>query len=384
MTPDEIDSCCETVILSPEEEKGDQQRRTIFDACREPFRAPWFITIMGTGMASTMLLNFAYPSHWLKICGHVMFGFCSLCLLMTMLHFINTLIRYPDMRSEFTFHPSNAPFMGCLAMGFSSWVIALHSICDGRAPIFFYVLWWISNIASLYTAWVIPFFFMQRSTVKISELSVTLLLPLVSLTVTASCGGNIVPSLPESLKLSTTILCFLLWANAMTVSFIFLTIYTYRLLFYRFPAKGAIFTSFIPIGFLGQGAFAVQLCGVNFYNYTLETQVDDAQVAQLLHWVCVLAALFLESAGFFLTFFAFASVLSYGKHKFHYGFWAMTFPLGTMHHATRVTGELTGWTTFSVIASIYGAMSVLWTILCLCGSTYDVYTWFFPPNSERN
>lgn len=342
------------------------------------FKAPWFITIMGTGMSSTILQGFPYPTHWLRVCGYIMFGVCSCCLAWTVTHFVYTMVQFPKERRKYLFDISCAPFLGCLAMGYTSWLIGLTDILDGRGAILLYVLWWISNVISLITAWVIPFFFLKGSEIRTSQFTMVLLLPLVSLTVTASAGGVIGKILPENLQLSTIVLSLLFAANAIIASFMVLTIYSYRLLIYHFPPKLVIFTSFIPMGFLGQGAFAIQLCGQNFYKYmsTGGAITERSNIEGLIiQWVLVLTALFLESLGFFITFFAFASVLSHGKHDFHFGWWAMTFPLGTMSHATALTYELTGWGAFHVLSAIYGVGSVCWTLICMCGTLYECFKW---------
>jgi tellurite resistance protein TehA-like permease len=160
------------------------------------------------------------------------------------------------------------------------------------------------------------------------------------------------------------------------VSFMFLTLYLSRLLFYKFPPRESIFTSFIPIGFLGQGSFAILLCGHNFQSYFLRTASDESTVeAIVVFWICLLSALFLQSMGIVITSLAIASVLSYGTHKFHYGWWAMTFPLGTMSHAMTRTGVLTDWYTFKVVGAMYGTASIFMTLICICGSSYQVYQW---------
>lgn len=334
------------------------------------FKTQWFITIMGTGMCSNILLNFAYPAFWLRVCGHVMFGACSVCLLLSLLSFLGTFIRSPDRRYAYFHKAESTPYLACLVMGFTSWVADLSLVIGDRSPILLYVLWWIVNILSLASAWVIPFCFMGNGSVKLKDLSATFLLPLVTLTVASSCGAAIAPVLPEKLQLSTTIICFLLWANAVTLSFIFVTIYVHRLMFHHFPPKTSIFTSFIPIGFLGQGAFAILLCGRSFKDMW-NGEVEGV----IISWICLLSALFLLSMGIFATLFALASVLSYGRQKFHYGWWAMTFPLGTMSQGMRQAGLMTRWQTLTVVGAIYGTLSVCITILCLGGSAYQVFRW---------
>lgn len=330
------------------------------------FEPVWFISVMGTGISTAILYNFPYEGQWLKILSIIMYAICSFCLGASTILFILKLL-FDEKRKHILINPQFNVFLGCYAMGFTSWVTGLHYLTDQRFPIAIYCLWWVGIFMALFTGWFIFFNLIKSSKLIIEEMNSTVLLPIVALTVISSQGQIIFNSLPENLKLSTIVISYLLWSNAMVVAFIITTIYFYRLLFFKLPPKGMIFTSFIPIGFLGQGSFGIQLFGSNLYDYLIEENEIQAEIFKA---VSLLSGLFLQSVGFFFTFFAISSIIAHKFQKFNYSFWAITFPLGTMSLAANETYKLTQWTTFRVLASIFGVILLLITTSCIIGSLY--------------
>ncbi|CCH40706.1 Malic acid transport protein [Wickerhamomyces ciferrii] len=121
----------------------------------------------------------------------------------------------------------------------------------------------------------------------------------------------------------------------------------------------------------GQGAYAIQLFGKNFHDsYGFpETSTESIMIGITIKYTCIFVAIFLETFGFFMTFIAIVSVITRSKGlHFHKGWWAMTFPLGTMSISTNLTGKLMNYETFKIISCIYGVCLILITIGCLIGS----------------
>ncbi|CCH40707.1 putative membrane protein [Wickerhamomyces ciferrii] len=209
------------------------------------------------------------------------------------------------------------------------------------------------------------------NSIKSIEISTEFLLPVVPLTVVASSGGIIWSHLPDFLQSSTLVLTFILWANAIMISLMITTVYMWKLFIYKIPHIGIVFSSFIPIGFSGQGAYAIQLFGTNYYQY--QTKISQSQesfiAAVAIKHITIFIGLMLQTLGYFLTFLAIVSVLSYLPNiRFNKNWWAMTFPMGTMSLASTETFKMTGWYTFKVLGAIYGVFLIVITIVCLIGS----------------
>lgn len=377
------------------------------------FLPAYFVNVMATGICLAILYNFPYPSEWLKRCLYAMYSVCVLFFFFGVICFIASCFRGNLMK--FHTDPATAPFMGCIAMGYNLMVNMIYFMTKDSWIIGIYVLWWILVVFCIYTAFFIFYFTFlaktkQKQYTDPLTFHATLLLPIVALTVTSSAGQLFVLDLPRFLQPLVIFVSYILWANAMAMSFIILTLVFYKYMTHKIPATNLVFTTFIPIGFLGQGAFSILLCGDNLYeiilanrqavmswpflNMSSEHTVES--LANVCFMLCTLTGLFLISFGYFNTFIAVTSVLtkvitsnpnpvhvcneSYGWRrwfngciKFHKGYWAITFPLGTMAIGNAELGKLLNLEAFKVIGAIYGVSAILVTVLCCLGFIYHVF-----------
>lgn len=319
--------------------------------------------------------------------------------------------------------------MGCFVMGYITLVNMLHALTEKSWIYAVWVLWWVSVFASVYTSFLTFFFSVvgkhrkSENSMNTANISLAFLLPVVTLTVAASSGGVICPDLPHlNLKIITLVVSFIMWAIAVTLAFIVVTINFWRMFVHKIPPSGQVFTMFLPIGFLGQGGYAILLFGRNCVELILE---NSSNVAHLLYTsflheaansnnqnlsnlpVILATALLatstmfaacLMSFGYFFTFLAFASVLSKmhpfakkpnaqhiyngaqgnfiqrgfsGFLRFNRGFWSMTFPLGTMSLCnSEVYNMYHGLAAFRYISAIYACILICITLGCFCGVIY--------------
>lgn len=376
------------------------------------FSPAWYASVMATGISSAILHNFPFPSHWLMICSYIIWSVGIFFFITITSSMIILCYRYPTKIRDLHMNPTVAPFMGCLSMGYNSLVNELYFITGTDFIIGIFVLWWILVFFCLYTSFIVFYFtFMVRSNYsKKREYRVentftpVMLLPIVALTVTSLSGQLFATELPgANLQVLTVIISYVLWAVAMAMSFISLTLIFHKYLIHKAPLTPAVFTSFIPIGFLGQGAFSILLCGENLHkivlayaeavdNYAISGATTNSSIlASCLLIGCAFAGLFLISFGYFNTLIAVTSVLlkvftknpnvahtkpvasGFSLIKYHPGFWAMTFPLGTMALGNSLFGELFGLLTFKVIGAIYGVVTVVVTTGCCFGCLIHVY-----------
>lgn len=392
------------------------------------FHPAYFVTVMGTGISSAILYNFPYPAHWLRICSYIMWATAIFFFLSTTIFCIIAMIKHPKKLVTFNTDPAVAPFMGAYSMGFTTLVNFLYFVTGKSWIIGIYCLWWIAVILSLYTACVIFYFALVAKNksfpqIPTQNLHATLLLPIVTLTVVASSGGIFTPELPtNNLKMSTMVICYILWSNAIALAFIIITIYFWKLFVHKIPNTAMVFTSFLPVGVLGQGAYGIQLLGVNMHKFIQDNYADislaqlsymgsesmiDAHqqdlamiIGNIILYMCTMISLFLTSFGYFCTFIAVISCLSkispfckcpnknicyaretshiikdrfIGLVRFNKTFWALTFPLGTMalsnNELHKVFNNLKA---FRVIGTMYSVSLVLITLGCLIGCFYTV------------
>lgn len=393
------------------------------------FTPAYYASVMGTGISANILYNFVFPARWLQVCGRIMAVISLTLFVVLLVLFVTALFRNRLLLHKVHCDTAMAPFMGCMVMGYTSLVMFLDAATDKLWGMALFVLWWIASVMSFYTGFVTFFASTigkhrkSANALDPANISMLFLLPVVTLTVSLSCGGLLVPKLDSTqLKIITMIICFIMWAVAVILAFIVVLVNFWRLFVHKIPASAQVMTMFLPIGFLGQGALAILLFGRNCFTVLLQNK-DTASTSSYLYFmthtaqsnnvdvsdislmlatsimmVCTINALALISFGFFFTFVAIASTLAKmapfaqkrnaaamyspkseskfkgmfsGFIRFHRGFWAMTFPLGTMATSNgQLYSLFHGFEAFRYISAIYACLLFIITIGCLCGVVY--------------
>lgn len=394
------------------------------------FNPSYFICVMGTGMCSNILGSFPYPSHWLHICGIVMFGLGVFYFIVTLASLIISIILHPKRAHRYNSEPRVALFISCLPMGFTTLLNFLHLLTKDTWIMCIWVLWWITFVASLYTACVTVFFSLiakykgEKNTLALEDCNSMLLLPVVTLTVAASLGAVIAPELPSlNHKLITLTVSYLSWSIAVAMGFnLILSIYTTRLFVYKAQPTQIVFSCFLPIGITGQAAYGIMLMGRDMFEIIYEhrdtllsspymshllmlPESDSALVALIVGNVFLYLAgavsLFLIGFAFYMTIIAAFTCLSKikpftnhpnpqlcyfpenpnwfnkrfsGLIRYNNSFWTMTFPLGTVVLATNeFSSVFNGFKAFRVVSAMYGTIVIIITIGCIIGTTYRVF-----------
>lgn len=392
------------------------------------FSPAYYTSVMGTGILCNIMYSFVFPARWLQVCGIIMAVVALILFVVLTACFAAALVKNEGMWSRIHRNRAVAPFVGCGVMGYITLVNMLHLLTNKLWIIAVWVLWWISVFLSVYCSFV-TFYYSSvgkhhhlDSEMSHKDLSFTILLPVVTLTVAALLGGLILPDLPSvNLEIITCVVSFLMWAIAVVLAFIVTSVNFWRLFVHRVPDTSQVFTLFLPIGFLGQGAFGIALFGrncarlllanhdtVQSLHYTsylhqtaLENGVDMGPLALImasaLLLVCTCFSLILILFGYLCTFIAVVSTLSKvkpftrkpnlclytprlnslfwrlfeGLLRFNRGFWSMTFPLGTMALSNGEVWHLyAGLKAFRYVSAIYSVSLFLITIGCLFGVIY--------------
>ncbi|CAI5756251.1 unnamed protein product [Candida verbasci] len=364
--------------------------RVVINDWVKNFSLAYFVSVMGCGISSSLLYKFPWPAHWLIICSYIMFAIACILFIINCILFTLSIVYYPDRVAKYLLDPTQATFMGCFSMGFTTLVNYIGILCDGKHMYFVWTLYWIALAGALYSSFIVVFFaFFSKLNKKLeildAKLNATLLLPIVAITVISSSGHQIELELYKlNETIITMIISFMVWCLSISLAFMIMTIYVYRLIIHKIPPTHLIFTSFLPVGFLGQSSYSIYLFGNNLNKLIPE----ELLWGKILLCIAGFFSFFLLSLGYFMVFVAVVSLLSkikpfakkninlnhtnkFGLLKHNKNFWAMTFPLGTMSLSNTEIGlgGIGGYKllTFKVMGAIFATCCILITTGCLIG-----------------
>lgn len=134
----------------------------------------------------------------------------------------------------------------------------------------------------------------------------------------------------------------------------YLVLYLHRLLMHNLPPREVIVSAFIPVGTLGQGAFAIMQFGKvasMIFTKTKTLGGADTHSGDVLYVFGWIAGLIMWAYGLAWLFFALAGI-SRGKVPFNLGWWGCTFPLGVWASAALSFGEEMPSTFFKVLGTV--------------------------------
>lgn len=133
------------------------------------------------------------------------------------------------------------------------------------------------------------------------------------------------------------LVCLLLWL-------LLLSTYFERLTLYKLPPRAVIVSCFLPLGPLGQGAFAIMQLGKVSMQLLSRTGTLAPLAGQILYVV-----------GFFVAWFFFAiASISHSKFPFNMGWWGFTFPIGVFTVATTTLGKEMPSRLFDILGTVRG------------------------------
>ncbi|AQZ10966.1 SSU1 (YPL092W) [Zygosaccharomyces parabailii] len=415
----------------------------IFASWFHPFL---FVMVMGTGIASNLLFNFPYEARWLRICSYPMFGLAVLLLLyFHLLHLVHLIVFVKDnsWKAYMDKYFRDTTINGCWGtypMGFITIINYIFQLARNRVESrvrakhmirLAYVMWWYILTISLLCAWGITYAVWQKQYKKggkgsyksyeekviFEQLNTSLLLIVIPLVVASSCGGLLTSAdlFPEAfnrnIHLMTIVITMLTWLHSLGFVALLFAINFWNLYVNKLPSMLKVFTIFLFLGPMGQGAYGINLITENIRLYVernYPTNGSDFERDVLLlavPWcfkiIGLILALLLLAFGYFFTVIGFVSIASYlttsveatiGEgvkrrriYNFHRGWFAMTFPMGTMSLGSTSIWDLYNdyvpMKTFRVLGAIYAVISIFWTLVCLTGTVYQsilpkIKTWY--------
>ena len=147
------------------------------------------------------------------------------------------------------------------------------------------------------------------------------LLPIVAPIVASATGGIVADILPHPQQaLITLMVSYILWGTGVPLAICVLAIYFLRLTTHNIPAKEVIVSTFLPLGPLGQGGFAIMQLGVVSLKLFSKTgtlpDAGPAIAGEILYTCGFLTAIIMWGFGLVWLFFALASIATTSRFPF--------------------------------------------------------------------
>lgn len=383
-----------------------------------PYEARW-LKICSYPMFATAVLLFLY----LQLMGIVHFIFYV------------TDKSFEEYVGQFIRNVTISTGWGTYPMGLSTIINYLYLLAEHRIESkikakrvmrLVYVLWWYDLALALLCAWGISFLVWQRhfmgplgkhrshqEKVMSEHLNSTLLLIIIPLVVNSSSSGLFTmtdlfsETFNRNIQLLTLVITVLVWLQAQGFVAILFVINFWNFYVNKLPAMMQAFTTFLFLGPMGQGAYGINLLiedirlyvekyyngnngNVNNNNSDLQRQILLLAVPWSFKIIALMLAFLLLSFGYFFTVIGFTSLSSHWKSAveinvgsgikrrriwhFHRGWFAMTFPMGSMSLGTYriwvLYNDYVPMKTFRVLGTIYASICIIWTLVCLSGTFY--------------
>ena len=147
------------------------------------------------------------------------------------------------------------------------------------------------------------------------------LLPIVATIVASASGAIVAGILPDPHHaLWTIVTSYILWGTGVPLAMATLIIYFQRLTVHHLPPREVIVSVFLPVGPLGQGAFAIMHLGKVSMAIFPMTGALIPNAGDILYVLGFAVALIMWGFGLVWSFFALASI-SRSRFHFNMGWW---------------------------------------------------------------
>lgn len=351
------------------EEKKEEKIKLGYLAYRAEWFSPaWYNLIMGIGITASIIYKFPFannrPDSGFKIVGIVLAVFDLICFVVfSAVFFYRCFAR--GQFCDILRNPKQSVFFGCIPMGFScliNMVIAIWGSAVWKLSLALWILDLVMSIASclgmVYT------FAVLHNRVELSDVSATVVLPIVSMVVCSSTGALAAANFPEGWHMPMVALCAMVLAIGAILAAAFIVVYISRVVLCGPVPRPMGLTNLLVVGPLGQSSFAIMLmAGVFRTHHSESIFLGDAIVS-----IATFFALSLCSLGIFWCALTAAFVIRSPPPAFNPSFWALTFPVGTLVMSFYELGIAHSSTAFNVIGTIIGCAVVISAIGCLIES----------------
>ncbi len=338
------------------------------------FVPSWFSVNMGTGIISILLYTLPHQFRGLQ---EIAIAFYLLNLLLFLTFVGLSIARYtmhPWVVFRMLRHSTISMFLGCVPMALCTIINGTVLIAAPRygtwVPVLVYILWWIDVALTVLSSFAIPLLMFHIHELALETMTAVWLLPVVPCVVASASGGLVATILAPQAAIGVILVSYMLWGVGMGLALVVLTLYFHRLAVHNLPTAEVIVSAFLPLGPLGQGAYAIMQLGKVGKQVFPAVQFAGEQIAGTDVFVMsVVIGCVMEGFGFWWLVHGISCVtirfLSNGL-TFNMGFWGFIFPLGVFTSATIALAEAIP----SVLLSWVAVVFVVLLVLVWCAVVY--------------
>lgn len=346
-----------------------EKKKKGFSEVIRHFTPSWFSVTMGTGIISILLQGFPFQFKGLQTISLVIYlinvvVYCVLTII-TILRYI----MFPGIFMLMIKHPAQSMFVGTIPMGLTTitnyTTIVLIDKFSWAADLAF-ILWCIEFALTVFSCFLVPYYFIVHHAHALETMNGTWLLPIVPAVVTAASGGLLCHYLDQTKALVILIISYITMGVGLLLALSIIVIYFYRLAIHKLPPKEVIISAFLPLGPLGQGAYGMIQLGSGAQLILGDRYISG--LGNTAYGTGFIIALLLWGYGLWYLVIAICSVGITLKQKipFNMGWWGLTFPLGVYTAATLAIAKILDSMFFYVLTSIFTcSLVILWIIVAI-------------------
>lgn len=329
---------------------------------------------MGTGIVSLLFAAIPFKAQWLYWLAVIFLGFNAILFACAFGISILRYTLYPEIWTVMIADSTNSLFLGTIPMGFATLISAWCTLCipywGPWAATFAWVCWIIDSIVSVTVTISLTILLISSSNRQnLDRITAVQLLPIAASIVAAGTGARVAEHLEDpNNALGTLIASYIMWGLSTPLAMTVLVMYYTRLALHKLPPREIVVSSFLPLGPLGMGGYAITYLGSVARSVFLRTGfLSDIPAAGDIFLVNgIFIALIMWAFGLTWLCFALASIYKSRPFPFNMGWWGFTFPLGVMALSTMEFGRTFPSLFFKVLGTIFAvAVIILWCVVAV-------------------
>ena len=252
-----------------------------------------------------------------------------------------------------------APPMACFTVAVGFLKIGPTFVAPGGCIAIAQVLWILGALASVATAFVVPFLMFTKHDVSIEGTYGSWLLPVVPPIVASVPAAMLVPTWPAAMQGSMLAIAYALLGIGVLLAAILIVIFYSRLLYKNVPEPALVPTMWLVLGPLGQSV-------AGFIALGTVSSLVWPDIGHGLRMAGVAYGLVVWGFGTYRLAMAAAVTVRALRLKmpFTLGWWAFTFPVGTMTTGTYGLYGATHAAVFLAMGAFYLALlAAMWSLV---------------------